>query len=217
MKRLYIVVEGQTEQEFINQTLLPYFCERGIYDVRPILIRTSKMGKGGFVNYRHLKNDVERLLKSEEEIIVTTFVDFFRIPSNVPCYSECLRLNSSEKKVEALEKAIADSIGDKRFFPYIQLHEFEALLFSSNKGFEKYCEEHVHTKTKEIVDGFANPEDINTSAETAPSKRLLKIKPAYDKVLEGNLIALEVGISAMLEKCPRFKEWVDQLFIEMNK
>ena len=66
-------------------------------------------------------------------------------------------------------------------------------------------------KTKNIVDSFENPEDINSAPETAPSKRLLAINQKYDKVLEGNVIALEVGINEMLAKCPRFADWVSRL------
>jgi hypothetical protein len=33
----------------------------------------------------------------------------------------------------------------------------------------------------------------------------------YDKVFEGNLIALEIGIHTILEKCPRFRAWVEKL------
>jgi len=50
-----------------------------------------------------------------------------------------------------------------------------------------------------------------STANGAPSKRLLAIQPSYDKVMQGNLIALEVGIGQMLGKCPRFREWVDLL------
>ena len=56
-----------------------------------------------------------------------------------------------------------------------------------------------------------HPEDINSSPEGAPSKRLLALKSDYNKVLEGNLIALEVGIMSMLEKCPRFNRWITQI------
>ena len=56
-----------------------------------------------------------------------------------------------------------------------------------------------------------NPENINSSSEGAPSKRLLRIKPDYNKALEGNLIALEIGINAILEKCPRFAEWINNI------
>ena len=59
MKRLYIIVEGQTEQEFVNSVIAPYMQQHGVYTVTPLLIRTSKTGRGGFVNYEHLKNDAK--------------------------------------------------------------------------------------------------------------------------------------------------------------
>ncbi len=84
-KRLYIVVEGQTEEEFVKDLIAPYLQEYGLY-VWPTIIRTSAGHKGGFVNYEHLKNDIQRLLKSQgKDIIVTTFIDFFRCP-NLPNY-----------------------------------------------------------------------------------------------------------------------------------
>ena len=61
-RRLYIVVEGQTEEEFIKDLLAPYLQCEGIY-VYPVIIHTSKGHKGGFVNYDHLKNDINKLLK----------------------------------------------------------------------------------------------------------------------------------------------------------
>ncbi len=73
MKRVYIVAEGQTEQEFVNTILAPYLSLFGIYSVTPILIQTSKSGRGGFVNYHHLSNTVKGLLKSTStNFIVTT-------------------------------------------------------------------------------------------------------------------------------------------------
>ena len=41
MKRLYIVVEGQTEQEFVNEILRPYLNSYEIYDVTPVPVHTS--------------------------------------------------------------------------------------------------------------------------------------------------------------------------------
>ena len=48
MKRLFIIVEGQTEESFVKELLIPFFSQHGIYDVRPILIQTSEDHKGGF-------------------------------------------------------------------------------------------------------------------------------------------------------------------------
>ena len=216
MKRLYIVVEGQAEQEFVNSLIAPYLYRYNIYDVTPILIRTSKTGRGGFVNYLHLKNDVMKLLQStKSDFIVSTFVDFFRIPE-VPYRERWASKGTHLEQVLEMEKCISDDISDRRFIPYIQLHEFEALLFSSNKGFEAYFTSSEAIETQKIIEAYNNPEDINSSPGGAPSKRLQSIKADYNKVIEGNLIALEIGINELLAKCPKFKSWITRL-IEATK
>lgn len=212
MKRVYIVVEGQTEQEFVNSMIAPYLQNFDIYSLTPILIRTSRSGRGGMINYQHLQNTVKMLLQSSQsDFIVTTFIDFFRIPNTMPKYHECMAKPDDMQRIEALEKAMNENISDNRFFSYIQLHEFEALLFSDNKGFEAYFDGNEAEQTSAIIATYENSEDINSSPEGAPSKRLLRIKPDYNKVLEGNLIALEIGIHTIMEKCPRFAEWMNRM------
>lgn len=209
-RRLYIVVEGQTEEEFIKDLLAPYLQCEGIY-IYPVIIHTSKGHKGGFVNYDHLKNDINKLLKSQgKDVVVTTFVDFFRSPK-LPGMDEWSKISDHRDRVVEMEKALKDDINDHRFIPYIQLHEFEAILFASDSGFRKYFDPTQYTQLQEIIDNYQNPEDINSTPEGAPSKRLLRIVPEYDKVIYGNIIALEIGISTILDKCPRFREWVNKL------
>ena len=211
MKRLYIIVEGQTEQEFVNTMIAPYMQQYGVYDVKPVLIHTSKTGRGGFVNYSHLKKDALKLLNSRKnDFVVSMFVDFFRIPE-IPHRERWSQKATHKEQVSEMERCIAEDIHDYRFIPYIQLHEFETLLFSSNKGFETYFQEDEAQKTQKIVLQFDNPEDINTTPEGAPSKRLIDINANYDKVIEGNLIALEVGMDSIRTKCHHFKEWIDKL------
>lgn len=211
MKRLYIIVEGQTEQEFVNEQIAPYLRQHGIYEVTPILVRTSKSGRGGFVNYQHLRNDAKRLLSSrKKDFVVSMFVDFFRCPE-VPQKERWNGKTNHLDQVVEMEKSIHEDISDTRFIPYIQLHEFEALLFSSNDGFTTFLSEEQAKKTQQIIESYDNPEDINTTPSGAPSKRLLAIKDDYDKVIEGNLIALEVGFLKIMEKCPRFKAWIEKL------
>lgn len=205
MKRIYIVVEGQTEQEFVRSVLYPYFYKMGVLSVTPILIRTSKSGRGGHVNAQHLTNTIKGLLSSmKDDVVVSTFVDFFRVPTNMPAYEDSMSLGNDYMRVNALEAALADTIADIRFVPYIQLHEFEALLFSNNKGFEEYLTNEQADKTAEVVSAFVNPEDINSSPDTAPSKRILSIDRGYNKVIQGNLIAMDVGIDDMLAKYKHF-------------
>lgn len=209
-KRLYIVVEGQTEEEFVKELLVPLFMQHGIY-AYPIVIHTSAGHKGGFVNYQHLKNDVTRLLMSQgQDVIVTTFVDFFRCPE-LPDKEYWGNISNHLERVVQMENAMGKDIADWRFIPYIQLHEFEALLFSSVVGFTTYFDKETVTYIQEIIDSYENPEDINSSPEGAPSKRLQRMIPGYDKVMFGNLIALEIGIKEILNKCPRFSNWIDRL------
>ena len=152
MRKLIIIVEGQTELEFVKNILIPYFLSFEIYEVIPYCIQTSKIGKGGFSNFDYLKKKKKKVLNNRnDDIIITTFIDFFRIPSNFPKYNETIGKLTSLNKVEILEKSFGENINDARFIPYIQLHEFEALLFSSNKGFEKYEDEKVYKK-----DGIVN-------------------------------------------------------------
>ena len=217
MKRLFIVVEGQTEEEFVNELLSPYLNTFGIYDVRATKITTSKGHKGGFVNYIHLKNDVTRLLKqSNKDVIVTTFVDFFRLPTSIPEYENIAEKPTKQDVLKHLEEAIEKDINDHRFIPYIQMHEFEALLFSSTKGFSTYYEneKNVIKGVAKILSEFSNPEDINSNRP--PSYRIKELTVNYDKIVYGNIIALEIGIETILEKCPRFNIWVQKLISKMQ-
>ncbi len=212
---IVIVVEGQTEEEFVNVSLRPWFNSLGIYDVRAICIITSKTAKGGNSNYEKLKNDVTRYLKQEQDILVTSFVDFFRLPTNFPNYAEAKKITDVLKKVSFLEESLAKDINSARFIPYIQLHEFEALLFTDVRGFQnipKVNESHLKQVLK-IIENYPNPELINDSPQTAPSKRLEQIIPRYGKlkVLYGNNIIKDNSFSAILQKCPRFKNWIQTL------
>lgn len=221
MKRLIIIAEGQTEEEFINKSLMPYFLGKGIYAVSAIKIQTSRGHKGGFVHYSHLRNDLIQKL-SESNVIVSTLVDFFKIPTSVPSYQEMSKFSNIDDKIDLLLKGMRDDINNRRFVPYIQKHEFEALLFSSNIGFEEmYDNPKIFQATKSIIDKYDNPEDINNHPNTAPSKRVTKIiaenGEKYNKVVDGNLIAETIGIEIIIEKCPRFKNWLDVLVSKLKE
>lgn len=150
MKRIYIIVEGQTEKEFVQEIIAPYLQTYHIYSVTPILIHTSKIGRGGFVNYAHLKNDISKLLhSSQKDILVTMLVDFFRCPE-LPHKEQWEAITDHKKQVEKMEYCIQEDIHDKRFIPYIQLHEFEALLFASNAGLKNTLPNHNKKKQMQL-------------------------------------------------------------------
>lgn len=217
-RSLIIIVEGHAEEEFVNGSLRAWLGGQGIHDVRAIKIRTSQTSKGGNTDYAKFKNDVLRILKKESNVLVTSLIDYFRLPKRFPKQEEARKIASPEKRVAFLEESLSSDIASERFIPYIQLHEFEALLFADLKGFGALpgITARQLSDIQEIVGKYPNPELINDNPQTAPSKRLLTVFPPFKKVLHGNYIILENGFPALLEKCPRFRAWAENLVLSMS-
>lgn len=220
MRGLYILGEGPTEEQFVNEVLRRYFIDRGIFDVRCILMETSPGHKGGAISYQRYKHNTQNLLKREHDIIVTSLIDFFRLKSDFPKYQEAQEKHPHDKsqRVGFLENAISENINHPRFVPYIQLHEFEGLLFSSNDGFAYIpnIPNGNRSQLAKAVNEHNNPELLNDGATTAPSKRLESLIPGYQKTFHGPLIADIVTIDKMLERCERFRNWIETLIEKMK-
>jgi len=214
-KVLNILVEGQTELEFVNNLIYPYLSAHGIAVVRPISIETSPGFKGGDVRYNaRYKPNIQKILRGREDLIVTSLIDYYRLRNDFPNYEESRLKATLYERVETIEEGCYNDINDGRFIPYIQLHEFEALLFSASNGFIELFPGLSHNNLKELlatVDDFPNPEMINDRPTHAPSKRLERFIPGYQKPLWGNMIALENGFGVIMEKCPRFRDWIETL------
>jgi len=103
-------------------------------------------------------------------------------------------------------------LNPSRFIPYVVMHEFEGLLFSDcTKLGSGIGRPDLVPHFQKIRDSFTTPEEINDSSETAPSKRLLKLVPGYEKPLLGTLAALEIGLDAIRSACPHFHSWLNRL------
>lgn len=215
MKRLIIVCEGQTEQQFCEEVLQPYFSERD----NDILIQTPLIKKsgGGIVGWASLKKQVLHHL-NEKDAVVSTFIDYYGISEGLhfPKWAEGNQISDKHERIGFLEQAIKEDVDGKaenRFLPHIQVHEFESLLFSNINVFsEFYDKDDIDMSVlQKTIEECPFPEDINTSPLAAPSKRILAAIPSYHKVVDGNIIALEIGIDTMMEKCPHFRSWVKDL------
>lgn len=216
---LNILVEGETEKEFVNNLIFHHLFAFGISNIRPITIETSPGYKGGDVRYdARYKSNIVNLLRGKEDMVVTSLIDFYKLRSDFPRYNEAKSIADVEARIAFLEDACYDDISDKRFVPYIQLHEFEGLLFADTKGFDLFDDLPPGNKKEltEIVKKYSNPELINEGSLTAPSVRLKRLIPEYQKPLYGNMIALENGFDVILQKCPRFKAWINTLILKMK-
>ncbi len=213
MKRLIVVCEGPTEQEFCRDTIAPYLSRHSILVEEPLI----KQSNGGMVSWPAIRLQLLSHLH-ESGAYVTTMFDYYGIKDSYtfPRWTEGKTINKHEERVCFLEEAMQENIGYKfapYFIPHLQLHEFEAMLFSNIEVFSRnYAKADLDMKKLEkALQDFPNPEDINNSPATAPSKRILDAVKGYDKVLDGNYLAKEIGINTIMAKCPHFKKWIEVL------
>lgn len=222
MKRVYVIVEGPTEREFVSRVLAPYFGREGILiSAIPML----KSGGGmGFSNLDHFKNNVEPLLYDKDVPVITTLVDLYRFPvqSGDNIEKAALQKWSAEPDVDArlagLQELLLSVVGKIKpypaFVPYVQKHEFEALLFSDEAAFV-YEGTAVQKAIQAVLNEYPNPEDINTTETGHPAKRLETIfaagKKKYAKGADAVDFAELIGLEIILKKCPRFRSWVEIL------
>lgn len=216
MKRLVIIAEGDTEESFVNNILSPYFISLGLYnDIQCFKIKKSN---GGISKYSDVKKDIANTLY-ENDVVVSTMLDFYRLPSSFPGKQEASSLPSHLQQVEFIEEKLKCNIESTQgckfdnLIPYIQLHEFEALIFASINGVDALFEpSEFHRKEMlKVINEYPNPEDINDQPNTAPSVRLTKLIPGYEKVLFGIDILQQHGMPTLLARCPHFRAWVKKL------
>ena len=222
MPRLYLFAEGQTEQTFADTVLKPHLANLGLYLQPPVLIAHAKkkgrVHRGGGRKYVPMKNDILKHLAQEKgrDVFFTTMIDLYAIPAEFPGLAEAEELRHIPyKRVEALEQAFAEDIADDRFIPYIQLHEYEAYLFSDPTWFRYFYSHHERqiVALKAIADGLASPELIDDGQHKAPSKRIIAEFPDYEdaKSTIGPQVAELIGLDVIRAKCPHFDAWLSQL------
>ena len=212
------VVEGRTEQRFVEEVLAPYLANRGVFMTAT---QVRKKGQnGGDVRFARVRTMVHNFLKQRSDTIVVSFVDYYGI-SEWPALDEVRRMvNASPCSIaEKLNSAAIAEVQSefvyidvsKRYIPFMAVHEFEALLFSDADvlAFELGIPlSTIATTLKE----FSSPEAINNRPETAPSKRLEKwTGNHYRKTAQGIVIAQKIGVDKMRAACPNFNEWLNRL------
>lgn len=230
--RVNITVEGQTEQGFVKKVLAPYLADHGVYaSARSVLTSKDKKAhreyRGGFrrgrAAYATVWKDIQSWMKEDKQkdVCFTTMFDLYGLPDAFPKRKETVGSADIYEKVHTLETAFNEDIrarlkDDPRFFSYLQLHEFEALLLADPEKLllEYVGQDRAVQNLLDLVERVGGePERINDSPETAPSKRIIHEIPAYEngKTTTGVLVAELIGMETLLGKCPHFRSWVEQL------
>lgn len=208
---LRVLCEGQTEQGFVTQVLSPHLSPFRVFP-RAEPLAAGRFGGVSFDFLRKaIKQDVGR---SRNHQYVTTMVDLYgigRFPGAAKVAGE-----SAVQRALRIEARMAEALPNNRFIPYIQVHEFEALVFVDldqlPTQFPDGDADDAPEALKQEV-GNTPPEEINDGQMTAPSKRLIQEVPAYKhlKSIAGPAIAARIGLTMLRNRCHHFNEWVTRL------
>ena len=204
MKRVIIYCEGPTEETFITRILAPALSLKNIF-VSPSSCR-------GVSKYSRIRHDLNILCRSDTSAIITTMLDYYALPKDTPGMDAVGSFADVYQQVTYIEESIKRDLGVSNLIPNLTLHEFEALLFSQPDEFS-YCNLTGSQlgRLQQMRDEAETPEHINNNPHTAPSKRILRIHPQYNKVLDGYNIANNIGLHAIRQECKHFDSWVRQL------
>ena len=212
MVRVHVFCEGQTEETFVREVLVPHFVYQGCL-LNPILV-------GGNAPYGRIGRLIALKCREDPTAFVTSMFDVFGLPADFPGMRD---IQHAKDRVLHLVQSFARDIeqrsGQRNFIANLLVPEFEALLFSDPVALAQNID------TPELEEAFRAirakhpcPEDIGISASAfdesaaqAPSRRILALCPAYDKVWHGPLIALDIGLPTIRKHCPHFDNWLCKL------
>jgi hypothetical protein len=225
MTRLLIHVEGETEETFVKEVLTRHLRGCGYERVGARLVGNARLRqrRGGIRAWSSVRADIVRHLREDAGAIATTLVDYYALPrtgdkawpgrDRAAGLSFELKAVTVEQEIESdLTAFMGADFNPRRFIPFVVMHEFEGLLFSDCGAFSRSIG-HPELKTdfQKIRDDFKTPEEIDDSPVTAPSKRVQKLIPNYEKPLLGTLAALAIGLDTIRAECPHFNDWLTRL------
>jgi len=228
--RLIIVVEGPTEANFVRRILAPHLGHFGVV-VAPSVVGKAKASdrglsgsgvRGGYP-YADWRRDLRNVLRSDpgRNLRVSTLCDLYGLPDDFPDRDHQPGDANPGSRCARLELAMlrditgsSDDCGAWRLIPYIQNHEFEALVLAASHYladlFDADDQRAGLLTLRAEISGIP-PEDINDSPQTSPSHRLRRLIPGYRKAVDGPDAIELAGLHAVRSVCPRFNDWLSRL------
>lgn len=205
-----IVVEGQTEEAFVNQVLAPYVGDAVF--LHPIVTQTKLTARGahrGGGGWRGYRDKLSRLVHEPHWALVTTMIDFYGYPVDAPG-RDCQAIGSHRPHacVDERQRAMAADIPGA-WLPFVMLHEFETLIIAAGAEMPVVLgDTAAPARFRHMIDEAGEAELVNDSVQTAPSKRVKEVLPRYRKAQDALAVLGDCDFGAVLDACPRFAAWV---------
>ena len=221
MLDLIVLCEGQTEREFCRELVAPHVAKGGIA-LAGTLVGKPQRKHGGVRSWLAYRDELLRLANERCDRHVAVLVDYYAMPDSWPGRTDSRSKPVLERgiHVERLLEADLRNELPGRFHPCVQLHEFESLLFvdpaatalsieAAGRGFS---DRDVAQRMEAIkAECGGSVELINDVPNNAPSKRLIKLMPSYDKVAWGVTVAAVVSIPKLKAGCPWLRRWLNRI------
>src|SRR5687767_10537560 len=119
MKKVIILVEGQTEETFVRDVLDPYFHAFGKTLVATLLVtKRVKNGpnlKGGVTSWARASNDLRRLLGDRNAAAITTMLDYYGLPGDFPGMATRPATTNPYQRAAYVQTELARAVDDARF------------------------------------------------------------------------------------------------------
>lgn len=221
MSRVVVVCEGETEEEFVRDVLAPSFYGLELY-LEPQMVETSPGHRGGALNYDRVKPHLRNALRQKSAPVVTTLFDLYKLDKRFPGFEQSKAIPDLGQKLDLLRRELHSDIvaaagcQPERFIPYIQPHEFEALLFSDVTALTQVSSSWSKKSIERLVEIRAaseSPEHINNRPETKPAAHLERElnNPGYRKRRHGPIAAQKIGLAKIEAECAFFAAWLAQI------
>jgi Domain of unknown function (DUF4276) len=213
VKQVAILVEGQTEEQFVIRVLRSHVASSGLW-LQPIVVETSRTPTGlkarGGGGWKHYDRNLRVLLGQGHWHRIGLLVDYYAYPADGPGAEAP---GTGRPRHQRVLKALAAEYPDPRFVPGLALHEFEAWVIAAAVCDGRLLGEQAPAeRLREIAKQFdGDVELINDGAMTAPSKRIAAAWPGYSKTVDGVDAILSAGFEHVLALCPTLQDWLSRL------
>jgi hypothetical protein len=155
-----------------------------------------------------VRDEVGRLLRNPRIAVLSTVFDYYGFPRDAPGMAD-RAVGDARSRIEHVESAIADVIGDPRFVPHLTLHETEAWVFAAASQLgDLFGSPSLGKVLRREAAVAGGPELVNDGPHSAPSKRLLGHRAEYDKLFHGPLALSDLGLDRLREQCPHLDAWL---------